>query len=230
MNDIADATTLAQRVRRFIFDSFLERSTPPVVEEVMTAFGLSRDEAIGIFRELDAARHIALVRGTARILMAFPFAAIATPFRITAGDRTYFANCAWDAVAFHAMLGQDVQVDSFCHHCAEPIGIELSGGHAVRVEPAGTIVYLALRPTEWWEDITTTCSNTMVFFASTDHRDASDLCAPPEQAASLTPELTHALSEPIYGSKFDLDYQRPGRDALLAHFAALGLTDPYWTV
>jgi hypothetical protein len=219
---------LAARVRKFVFDHFLEEAAPPVVERVMTEFGLSRDDAVAAFRALEEAHHIALVKGTARILMAFPFSAIATPFRVTVNGRRYDANCAWDAIAFHAMLGADVRVDSFCHHCAAPIEIELSAGRATRVEPAETLVYLALRPTEWWGDITTTCANTMVFFASPEHRDASDLCAPANAAASLTPDQVHRLSVPIYAAKFAIDYARPSRDELLAHFASMGLTGPYW--
>ena len=56
---------------------------PPVVEELMTEFGLTRAETTAVLRELADARHVALVSGTSRILMAFPFSAIATPFRVT---------------------------------------------------------------------------------------------------------------------------------------------------
>jgi len=219
---------LQPRVRLFIFEHFLEHAAPPVVEEVMARFSLSRAAAKEGLRDLVAARHIALVPGTDRILMAFPFSAIATPFRATVGGRSCFANCVWDAIAFHAMLNENIRVDSFCHHCAVPIRIELQGGRATRVDPAESLVYLALRPTEWWGDIITTCSNTMVFFASPEHRDASDLCAGPDQAASLTPDQVHALSEPIYATKFALDYSRPSKEALLAHFATMGLTGDYW--
>jgi hypothetical protein len=194
----------------------------------MTEFSLSRDQATGLLRELEAARHIALVKGTARILMAFPFSAIATPFNVTVRGRSYFANCAWDAVAFHAMLGDHVRVDSYCHHCAAPITIEVFDGRATRVDPPDTLVYLALRPTEWWEDIITTCSNTMVFFASPEHRDASDLADPQHPAASLTPDMVHAVSIPIYARKLAIDYARPSRQELIDHFAALGLTGEYW--
>lgn len=221
-------TELAAIVRKQIFDRFVETAAPPLVEELMPAFSLSRAEATQVLKDLEQARHIALVRGSARILMAFPFSAIATPFRVTTNGRRYFANCAWDAIAFHAMLDTDVRIDSFCHHCAQPIQIEMTGGRASRVQPAETLIYLALRPTEWWEDIITTCSNTMVFFASPEHRDASDLSAPPEAAASLTPDQVHALSGPIYAGKLAPDYARPSRQALLDHFAALGLTGPYW--
>ena len=216
-------------VRLFVFERLLAHAVPPVVEEVMDRFAIERQVATRTLHELADVRHLALVPGTARILMAFPFSAIATPFRVTTRERTYFANCAWDALAFHAMLGEaDVDVDSWCHHCAAPIRIELRGGRATRVEPVEALVYLALPPTRWWDDIVSTCSNTMVFFAAPDHRDASDLCAPPEQAASLTPDEVHALSGPIYARKLARDYARPGRDELLAHFAAIGLTEPYW--
>lgn len=218
------------RVRLSIFEKFLADARAPVVEELMTEFSLSRAEVTAILDQLVAARHIALVPGSARILMAFPFSAIATPFLVTTRRQEYFANCAWDAVAFHAMLGDEVHVESFCHHCAAPIRIELRDGRATLVEPNETLIYLALRPTQWWENIVTTCSNTMVFFASAEHRDASDLCAPPEQAASLTPDEVHALSGPIYGRKLELDYARPTRDELLAHFATLGFTGDYWRI
>jgi hypothetical protein len=229
MTDLA-TQVLQKRVRLFIFEHFLEHAAPPVAEQVMNEFSLSRSAATNLLRELEAARHIALVKGTARILMAFPFSAIATPFRVTARGRSYFANCAWDAIAFHAMLGTDVRVESFCHHCAQPIRVDMRNGHTTLVDPPESLVYLALRPTEWWSDIITTCSNTMVFFASSEHRDASDLCASADQAASLTPDQVHALSGPIYADKYTLDYARPTKEELLAQFAAMGLTGQYWTL
>ena len=143
----------------------------------MTGFSLSREGAANVLHALEAARHLALVKGTARILMAFPFSAVATAFRVSVGERRYFANCAWDAIAFHAMLGRDVRIDSFCHHCGTPIDVEMQDGRAVRVDPPGSIVYLAIPAARWWDAIITTCSNTMVFFASAEHRDASSLCA-----------------------------------------------------
>ena len=224
--------TLVQRVRLHVYEHFVEHARPPVVEELMSTFGLTRAETVAVLRELEQARHIALVKGTARILMAFPLSAIATPFRVAAAGKDYFANCAWDAVAFHTMLGTgtDIRIDSYCHHCGMPILVGMSGGRAVTVQPQTTIVYLALRPTQWWEDIITTCSNTMVFFCSPEHRDASSLAGSPDDAASLTPQQVHELGVPLYARKLFIDYTRPGRDELMAHFASLGLTSPYWRI
>jgi hypothetical protein len=221
---------LSQRVRLFIFEHFLEHAVPPVAEQLMIRFSLTRGAASDVLHDLEAARHIALVKGTARILMAFPFSAVATPFRVTVRDRAYFANCAWDAIAFHAMLGDDVRVGSFCHHCAVPIEIELRDGKATTVDPPESLVYFALPPTQWWDDIITTCGSTMVFFASPEHRDASELCAGAGLSASLTPDQVHTLSGPTYSTKLALDYARPSKEVLLAHWAAMGLTGDYWTL
>ena len=221
---------LQQRVRLFIFEQFLENAVPPVVEQLMSAFSISRAVAAELLSNLESARHIALVKGTARILMVFPFSAVATPFRTTVRGRSYFANCAWDAIAFHAMLGDDIRIDSFCHDCAVPIQIKLHDGRATLVDPPQTLVYFALPPTRWWDDIITTCGSTMVFFASPEHRDASDLCAGADLSASLTPDQVHTLSGPSYATKFALDYVRPSKEVLLAHWAAMGLTGEYWTL
>jgi hypothetical protein len=221
------AEELLPQVRKSIFEHFLEYGAPPVIEELMTGFSLTREEAGNVLRGLEAARHVALVPGSERILMAFPFSAVATAFRVEVGDERYFANCAWDAIAFHAMLGAPVRVDSFCHHCGMPITVELRDGRADLVDPAETVVYLAVPAAHWWDDIIATCSNTMVFFASAEHRDASSLCAS-DGGATLTPDEVHRLSVPLYAHRLAIDYARPAKPELLAHFASLGLGGPFW--
>ncbi len=225
-----DGVAILARMRLRVYEHFVEHGVPPVVEQLMAEFQLSRAETVSALGGLAERRDVALVKGTARILMAWPFSAVATPFVVRAGGRAYFANCSWDSIAFHALLRQPIRIESHCHHCAAAIAIDMEDGRAARVEPSATIVYLALRPTQWWEDIITTCSNTMVFFCSAEHRDASDLTASPDQAASLTPDQVHLLSIPLYEGRLELDYERPGREALNSLFARLGLTGPYWQI
>jgi hypothetical protein len=220
--------TLAQRVRLHVFEHFREHAVPPLVEQLMTEFGLTRAETVAVLREVAETRGVAVVKGTSRILMAWPFSAVATPFAVRADGKHYYANCSWDAIAFHTMLADaPIRIDSFCHHCAQPIEIEFESGRATLVEPSTTIVYLALKPTQWWEDIILTCSNTMVFFCSEEHRDASGLIDD-EPGASLTPDQAHALGVPLYRDRLKIDYARPSRDELNAHFESLGLTGSYW--
>src|SRR3989454_10611401 len=168
----------------------------------MERYHLDRVKAFAVLKALEDARHLKLVPGTQRILMAFPFSAVATPFRVTRPviRRRYYANCAWDAVAFHAMLHEIIRIEGRCHHCAEPISIELAGGKS-RASPRGPPVYLALPAAQWGNDIVITCSNHMMFFASERHVDALQKATQAPEGAALTLDETHALSVPVYKDK-----------------------------
>src|SRR2546425_375270 len=77
------ADPLARDVRKYVFDHFLEHAVPPVLEQIMERYHLDRVKAFAVLKALEDARHLKLVPGTQRILMAFPFSAVATPFRVT---------------------------------------------------------------------------------------------------------------------------------------------------
>ena len=226
---VSSADSLGRDVRKYVFDHFLEHTVPPVLEQIMERYHLDRIDAFATLKRLEEARHLKLVPGTQRILMAFPFSAVATPFLVTRPviGRRYYANCAWDAVAFHVMLHEIIRIEGRCHHCAEPITIELAGGKS-RASPSGPIVYLALPAAQWWNDIVVTCSNHMVFFASDSHVDEWQKATQTPEGAVLAIEETHALSVPIYKDKLRTDYVRPGKEQLITHFRSLGLTGDFW--
>ncbi len=92
----------------------------------MQRFHLSRDDAYSLLNQLEASRRVLLLPAAQRILVANPFSGINTPFTDTINGRRYFANCAWDTISLHVMLGQDAEVGAYCHHCAEPVSISLS--------------------------------------------------------------------------------------------------------
>src|SRR2546428_3248081 len=77
------ADSLARDVRKFVFDHFVEQAVPPVLEQIMERHRLPRNEAFAVLKALDDARRLKLVPGTQRILMAFRFPAVPTPFRAT---------------------------------------------------------------------------------------------------------------------------------------------------
>ncbi len=180
---------------------------------------------------LDAARQLKLIPGTHRVLMAFPFSAVATPYRVVVdGGRAYFANCAWDAVAFHSMLRLPVTVESFCYHCGHAIALTIRDGHRVAGTGDAPVVYLGLPAAEWWKDIITTCSNTMLFFASSEHLRVWRETRVDAAGAELTIDLVLRLSEPLYGGKMERGFARPSRDRIIQLFHELNLTGEFWKI
>ncbi len=219
---------VTRRVRKYVFDHFEKVGTAPVLEQIMRQFGLDRAQAYQELVALQEAHHIALVKGTQRILMAFPFSGVATPFRVTVGGRTYSANCAWDSIAIHVALRKEARIDSYCHHCAEDVKLHLKDLGVASSTPAHPIVYLALPAARWWDDIVNTCSNNMVFFSSEEHLGEWKRKSGTDGGAALGVEQTIKLSLPLYKDKMNIDYARPPKDVMQAHFASLGLTGDFW--
>ena len=218
-------------VRKYVFEFFLENASAPVLEQIMRKFGLDRAKAYKALAELEAAHHILLVPGTQRILMAFPFSAVVTPFkvRLVENGKEYFANCAWDSVAFHPMLRKEQRINSYCHHCAEEISIHIKDDKKISARPnSDPLVFLSIPAAKWWDNILLTCANNMVFFSSKEHLEEWKRQNPNLEGQALDVELTLRLSVPIYRTKFDLDYARPSKEQTMTHFKSLGLTGDFW--
>jgi len=217
-------------VRWAVFQVCLEKGLPPSVEQLMAELGKPRDAVEASLDRLDAARHLKLVPGTRRILMAFPFSGIATPYRVALDDgRQYCANCAWDALAFHPMLRRPIRVRSYCYHCAASVEFGVRDGQ-VDGSPAPPVVYLGLPAAVWWRDIVTTCANTMLFFASSQHLQEWRSSQPGAIGQELSLETVLRLSEPIYATKLERDYSRPSREKLIETFRELNLTGEFWKI
>ena len=215
-------------VRKFIFDHFFEHSSAPALEEVMEKFGLTRKEAFDRFKALESDHHILLVPGTQRILMANPYSAVNTPFRVHVGDRQYFANCAWDTVSMHVMLGMDARVESYCHHCAEPIRIMLSGGKAVSGSPKAPLIFLSTPVANWYDNLINTCSNNMVYFSSQDHMKEWLSESPNLHGESLTVEKMAEVCKPLSNGRATLEYRRPPKEEVMAYWDSIGMTSRFW--
>ena len=233
MSQSNSSENLQKNVRKYILEHFEEHAIAPVLEQIMRKFGLDRPSAFKVLEDLQSARHIALLTGTQRILMAFPFSSIVTPFRVkvAAKEKEYFANCAWDAVAIHVALGKEQWISSFCHHCSEDIKIHLKDQGVISQQSDNQpLVYLALPASKWWENITLTCANNMVFFSSKDHLSEWTKSSSHVGGEALTIDQTLRLSVPIYKTKMSLNYARPSREQTVAHFQSLGLTSDFWKI
>lgn len=219
----------SRAIRKFVFDRFLERAHAPSAPEIATEMGLDLDRTRRSLQTLDAEHHLKLLEGTFRILMAFPFSDLATPYIVTRGNGSrYFANCAWDAIAFHAMLGEAVRIDSFCDACGKGLRFGLSGGGpAPDFEPL-PVVELRLPAADWWKDITRTCANTMVFLGAEEAATDPAGLPKPRPPGRVTIDQVCQMSIPIYARKMRADYDRPPPTTIQATFDRLGLTGSHW--
>lgn len=137
-------------LRNVTYELFVELGRAPSTGEVARARGVSRAEVADGWRRLHAAHALVLDPATAEILMANPFSARPTPYRVQAAGRWWFANCAWDAFGICAALHVDGRIESSCPDCGDAIRVDVRTG-----SPAdATLLFHCLVPAaHWWDDI-----------------------------------------------------------------------------
>lgn len=140
-----------RRLRLAILDAMVEAEGPVFPADVAGAAGVSPDEAARMIGEL-ADLHIVVLGTEGEVRFAYPVSGLPTSHRVTLADgRSFSAMCAIDAMGCAFTFGQDVDVESRCHGCGEPIRLEMRDGRLAGVEPSGVyVLHVDLSVPENW--------------------------------------------------------------------------------
>jgi hypothetical protein len=139
------------RIRNHAYASFVRDGRAQTPTETASALGLDLDEAEAAYRRLHDAHALVLKSGTTEIRMLNPFSVIETPYRVEAGGRSWFANCAWDALGIPAALHTDGLLEAGCPDCGERFELEVRDGELVRGDDL--LVHFVVPARRWWDDI-----------------------------------------------------------------------------
>ncbi len=141
------------RLRNVTYGLFVELGRAPAADEVAAVDGLERAEVLSAWGRLHEAHALVLDDGRAELRMANPFSAVPTAYRVRAGGRSWYANCAWDAFGICAALDSDGMIDTACADCGEPLNVGLAG----RKPDDESLLFHCLVPaSSWWNDISFT--------------------------------------------------------------------------
>jgi hypothetical protein len=133
-----------------VYQTIADTTRVPRRAEVARALGRSEAEVGGAFQRLFQKRLLVLEPDSGEIRMAPPFSAVETPFLTHVGEKSYHANCVWDALGVAAALHRDADVATTCADCGEPMSVQVRGG-AVIAYPCA--VHFAVPAAHWWDDI-----------------------------------------------------------------------------
>lgn len=97
-----------------------------------------------------AEAHMLVLQPGGEILMANPFSVVPTPFVVTSGNRSWYANCIWDGMGVAAMLQRDVVVNASCGCCGAELKLEVPKECRDEDERVG---HFAIPAAHWWDDI-----------------------------------------------------------------------------
>ena len=140
------------RIRNHVYGSFVEDGRVASPADIGAALGIGVDAAAQSLHRLHDAHALVLRPGSTAIRMLNPFSVVETPHRVEAGGRTWYANCAWDALGVPHSLHEDAaRIESRCPDCGERLELELRAGELVR--GAELLVHFVVPARRWWDDI-----------------------------------------------------------------------------
>src|SRR3990170_4379002 len=138
-------------VKLTIYETIARTTKTPSSLAVANALGAPVEEVEAAFERLHKKRLLVPEPGNPSLIrMAPPFSGIETPFRVKVRDKSYYANCVWDALGVPAALHADAVVDASDGHSGEPITLEVRNGRPV---PQACVIHFAVPAARWWDDI-----------------------------------------------------------------------------
>ena len=138
------------KLRTTIYGHFVAAGNAPTKAELVKIIGIPRRDIEIALHEM-AQKHILVQReGEDEILMAIPFSAVPTSFKVESEGVTYWANCMWDAVGIPAALNQDSSIKTTCPDCGDSIELNIEAG---KLQGDQGVVHFLLPPKQWWDDI-----------------------------------------------------------------------------
>ena len=138
------------RLRELTYELFIELGRAPTAEEVASATASTRDDVQSGWRRLHDAHALVLNTAATEIRMANPFSAVPTAYRVYAGERWWYANCAWDAFGVCAALHVDGRIETSCPDCGEPLTVDVCDQHP---SDRSLLFHCLVPAAQWWDDI-----------------------------------------------------------------------------
>jgi Alkylmercury lyase len=132
-------------LRNRTYGAFVELGRAPVAAELGPP-----DEVRAGWHRLHEAHALVLDPVTDELRMLNPFSAVPTAYRVQAGGRWWYANCAWDAFGVCAVLHADGRIEASCPDCDDPITIDVRDE---RPDDTSLRFHCLVPASRWWDDI-----------------------------------------------------------------------------
>ena len=138
------------RLRALTYGLFVELGRAPTTGEVAGSGDLTEADVVSGWQRLHEQHALVLDPLTDGILMANPFSAVPTAYRVQADGRWWYANCAWDAFGICAALHVDGRIETSCPDCGETLNVE---AREQRPDDESLLFHCLVPAARWWDDI-----------------------------------------------------------------------------
>lgn len=138
------------RVKLAVYEWLAATGEAPAAGDIAVKVTASPADVREAYGRLRANRVLYLEPDGETIRMAPPFSGVPTQHRAVVGDRSYYANCAWDSLGVIAALHRPGVVYSECAQSRTPLRLEvrLDGP-----EPSDWLFHSLVPAAQWWNDL-----------------------------------------------------------------------------
>jgi len=137
-------------MRHRIYQGFARTGAPPSLTALVRDLAITETEGRATLHELGRRHAVTLTDDGRGVLMANPFSAVPTPFRVEADGTEYWANCAWDMLGVPAALGTDATIHATWATDGAPAELRVEDG---KVAGDDGIVHFLKPFRTWYDDI-----------------------------------------------------------------------------
>jgi hypothetical protein len=138
-----------RRLRIYTYRKVVETTRVPSAAEAARDLSSSDADVRAAYARLSASHAFMLDEESGELWRVAPFSAVPTPFPVTVGEKTWYANCIWDALGVPAMLAVDATIPASCACCNQHLPVEVRDG---RVAGEG-FIHIAVPASRWYEDV-----------------------------------------------------------------------------
>ncbi len=138
-------------VKMEIYQTIVQTTQAPSAPDVARSLHRTVAEVQSAFQRLSEKRLLVLEPvDSSRIRMAPPFSGVETRHTTVVDGKSYFANCAWDALGVAAALHRDANIFSSCADCGEAMTFLVRDGAPL---PQACAVHFAVPAAQWFDNI-----------------------------------------------------------------------------
>lgn len=137
-------------VKLAIYRITAETGSTPSLKEVAGLLRMHARDVREAYARLRAKRLLLVEADGEAIRMAPPFSGVPTQHRVSVGNITYYANCAWDALGIPAALHRPGEISSECAQSGEPLQLAVGLDGPTRSD---WLFHCLVPAAKWWNDL-----------------------------------------------------------------------------
>ena len=145
------AAHLDQELRHRVYVALATGRQAPQASSLAASLGVGLSDVHEGLERLHTAHALVLDAATREVRMALPFSNVRTAYRVDSGDRSWYANCAWDSLSLVRLLKLgDARIIDQGSLDREGRTLEVLAGKLLQQDG---VISLPLPAWQWWDDI-----------------------------------------------------------------------------